>query len=263
VKEKTMADRILMQEMSWVAYQKRIEAGALILLPVGATEQHGPHLPMGTDALLASAVAKEVAGMLDAIVAPVVAFGYKSQPKMGGGNHFCGTTSLDADTLSHLLRDILKEFARHGARRIVLINGHYENMMFTMEGVDLAMRELRYDGVKDLEIMRLEYWDFTRPETLAQVFPAGFPGYALEHAAVIETSLMLHFYPDLVELDQIPTDGPAEFPPYDMYPTRPAWVPCSGVLSPATGAAAEKGALLAADYANGVVSAIQAEFGLS
>jgi creatinine amidohydrolase len=87
---------------------------------------------------------------------------------------------------------------------MVLINGHYENMMFTIEGIDLALRELRYDGITDLEILRLEYWDFTRPETLEKVFPEGFPGYALEHAAVMETSLMLHLHPDLVDLAALP-----------------------------------------------------------
>ncbi len=161
-----MTDRIFMNEMSWTTYQRRIEGGSLILLPTGATEQHGPHLPLGTDAMLAMAVAADVARKLDAIVAPVLSFGYKSQPKMGGGNHFCGTTSLDADTLAHVLRDVIKEFARHGARRLVLINGHYENMMFTIEGVDLAMRELGYIGIHDFQVMRLEYWDFTNRQTL-------------------------------------------------------------------------------------------------
>lgn len=256
-----MTQRVRMNEVSWTEYKRRIEAGAVVILPAGATEQHGPHLPMGTDAMLASAIAEAVAERIGAIVAPVVAFGYKSQPKMGGGNHFCGTTSLDADTLAHVLRDIIKELARHGARKLVLINGHYENMMFTIEGIDLALRELRYDGVMDLDVLRLEYWDFTRPETLAQVFPDGFPGYALEHAAVMETSLMLHFHADLVDLAAIPQDKPADFPPYDMYPTRTAWVPCSGVLSPAGGASAAKGALLAADYIDGVTAAIGKEFG--
>ncbi len=255
-----MSRRILMNELSWVEYQKRVEAGAAVILPVGATEQHGPHLPMGTDAMLATAVAKGVAEKINAIVAPVVAFGYKSQPKMGGGQHFCGTTSLDADTLAHVLRDVIKELARHGVRRMVLINGHYENMMFTIEGIDLAMRELRYDGITDLEILRLEYWDFTRSETLEKVFPEGFPGYALEHAAVMETSLMLHLYPDLVDMAALPTDGPAEFPAYDVYPTRTAWVPCSGVLSPATGADAAKGVLLFNDYVTDVTAAILKEF---
>lgn len=256
-----MTQRMRMNELSWTEYKRRIEAGAVVILPAGATEQHGPHLPMGTDAMLATAIAEAVAERIGAVVAPVVAFGYKSQPKMGGGNHFCGTTSLDADTLAHVLRDIIKELARHGARKLVLINGHYENMMFTIEGIDLALRELRYDGVMDLEVLRLEYWDFTRPETLAQVFPDGFPGYALEHAAVMETSLMLHFHADLVDLAAIPKDPPADFPPYDMYPTRTAWVPCSGVLSPAGGASAAKGALLAADYIDGVTAAIGKEFG--
>jgi creatinine amidohydrolase len=250
-----------MDELSWVAYQKRIAKGAVIILPTGATEQHGPHLPMGTDAMLAAAIADAVAQEVGALVAPTLPFGYKSQPKMGGGNHFCGTTSLDADTLAHVLRDVLREFARHGARRVVLLNGHYENMMFTIEGIDLALRELRYDGITDMTILRLEYWDFTRPETLAQVFPDGFPGYALEHAAVMETSLMLHFHPDLVDLSAVPDDQPADFPPYDLYPTRTAWVPCSGVLSPAGGGSAEKGALLASDYIGGVAAAIRKEFG--
>lgn len=255
-----MSDRIFMNEMSWTAYQKRIEGGALLLLPVGATEQHGPHLPMGTDVMLATAVAVDVAKQLDAIVAPAVAFGYKSQPKMGAGNHFCGTTSLDADTLAHLLRDVIKEFARHGARRLVLINGHYENMMFTIEGIDLAMRELSYMGIRDMEILRLEYWDFTRTETIEKIFPEGFPGFALEHAAVMETSLMLYHHPELVDMTALPNDKPADFPPYDVYPTRTGWVPCSGVLSPAHGCDGEKGRLLAADYAIGVTEAIRKEF---
>lgn len=256
-----MTKRVRMAELSWVAYRQRIEAGAIVILPTGATEQHGPHLPMGTDAMLATAIAEAVAHEIGALVAPALPFGYKSQPKMGGGNHFCGTTSLDADTLAQVLRDVLKELARHGVRRLVLINGHYENMMFTIEGVDLALRELRYDGIADLEVLRLEYWDFTRPETLAKIFPDGFPGFALEHAAVMETSLMLHFHPDLVDLEALPDDKPADFPPYDMYPTRTAWVPCSGVLSPAVGGSAAKGALLAADYITGIAAAIRTEFG--
>lgn len=255
-----MTDRIFMNEMSWTKYQDRIEAGALILLPTGATEQHGPHLPMGTDAMLATAVAADVAKRVDAIVAPVLSFGYKSQPKMGGGNHFCGTTSLDADTLAHVVRDVIKEFARHGVRQLILINGHYENMMFTIEGIDLARRELAYLGIHDFQLMRLEYWDFTRRETLDKIFPDGFPGYDLEHAAVMETSLMLHHHPHLVDMSALPDDKPASFPPYDMYPTRSGWVPCSGVLSPAHGCSAEKGKLLADDYVAGVTAAIRKEF---
>lgn len=252
----------LMSEMTWTEYQKRLrEEAPVVFLPVGALEQHGPHLPMGTDALIPTALSLRVAERVNAIVAPALTYGYKSQPKMGGGNHFCGTTSLDGNTLSVMLRDILKEFARHGARKIAVIDGHYENQMFLIEGIDLAMRELRYDGVRDVKIVRLEYWDFTSEATLAKVFPDGFPGYALEHAAVMETSLSLHLHPHLVHMELVPEDPPADFPPYDVYPTNQSWVPPSGVLSSAKTASAEKGELLATEYVASIAAAIAWEFG--
>lgn len=250
---------VSMDRMTWVEYQGRVrEEQAPVFLPVGATEQHGPHLPLGTDALLAAAVARGVAGNVGGIVAPTLSYGYKSQPKCGGGQHFPGTTSLDAATLIGTVRDAVREFARHGVKKLALINGHYENQWFLIEGIDQAMREI---GTTGIEIMRLEYWDFFTPGTLAQVFPDGFPGYALEHAAVIETSMMLHYHPELVRLDRIPTDAPADFPPYDMYPTRTQWVPPSGVLSSARGADRGKGERMARELDASIAQAVRKAFG--
>jgi creatinine amidohydrolase len=252
----------LMNRMSWVAYRERVQRDrATVFLPVGALEQHGPHLPLGTDALLASAAAEGVARQVGGIVAPAFAYGYKSQPKCGGGNHFCGTTSLDGQTLAAQVRDAIREFARHGVERLVIVDGHYENQWFLIEGIDLAMRELPAGHA--LRVMRLEYWDFLTEQTLAVVFPDGFPGYALEHAAVMETSLMLHHHPDLVRLDLIPDDPPADFPPYDMYPTRTEWVPPSGVLSSAKGASADKGRAMAEQVAAAIAVAVKHEFGIA
>jgi creatinine amidohydrolase len=174
-----------MAELTWTEYEARIRDGALVLLPVGATEQHGPHLPLTVDCLLPTEICRRVALETGAIVAPTVNYGYKSQPKMGGGNHFIGTTSLSAGSLCGVLRDVIGELTRHGVRKLGVVNGHYENQMFTIEGIDLAMTDQRMLGVRDLKIVRLEYWDFTAPETIAKTFPEGFPGFALEHAAVI------------------------------------------------------------------------------
>lgn len=248
-----------MNRMSWQQYRDRLTQ-APVFLPIGALEQHGPHLPLGTDALLATAIAAEAAAAVGGIVAPVLAYGYKSQPKCGGGQHFCGTTSLDAATLIGQVRDTIREFVRHGAERLVLVNGHYENTWFMIEGIDLALRECR---ARPPTIMRLEYWDFCTEATLARIFPDGFPGFALEHAAVIETSMMLHLHPELVRVDLIPEDPPAQFPPYDVYPTRTEWVPASGVLSSARGASAQKGALICGEVVGRVASAVRSEFGLS
>ncbi len=87
---------VRMDQLSWVEYARRVrEQSPVVFLPCGATEQHGPHLPLGTDALLASALCEDVARQVDGLVAPALSYGYKSQPKCGGGQHFCGTTSLD------------------------------------------------------------------------------------------------------------------------------------------------------------------------
>jgi creatinine amidohydrolase len=248
-----------MNELSWIDYQTRVHRDApCVLLPVGALEQHGPHLPLGTDALLSTAVAADTARLVGGLVAPALSYGYKSQPKCGGGQHFCGTTSVDAATLIGQTRDAVREFARHGVKRLVFVNGHYENQWFLTEGIDLGLRDLGPHA--SLEIVRLEYWDFLTETTLAAVFPNGFPGFALEHAAVIETSMMLHYHPALVRVDQIPDDGPADFPPYDVYPTRKHWVPLSGVLSSARGSDAAKGKLIADEVTRRMAEALKANW---
>ncbi len=251
---------VWMNQLSWVDYEARLKRDRpAILLPVGALEQHGPHLPLGTDGLLSSAVAADAAARIGALVAPGLSYGSKSQPKCGGGQHFCGTTSVDAATMIGSVRDAVREFARHGATKLVIVNGHYENQWFITEGIDLGLRDV--GGSAALQVMRLEYWDFLSEATLATVFPDGFPGYALEHAAVIETSLMLHYHPSLVRLDLIPEEPPVDFPPYDVYPTRKHWVPLSGVLSSARGSSADKGEAMANELSVRIAAAITHEFG--
>jgi creatinine amidohydrolase len=251
---------VWMNQLSWVDYEARLKRDQpAILLPVGALEQHGPHLPLGTDGMLSSAVAADAAARIGALVAPGLSYGYKSQPKCGGGQHFCGTTSVDAATMIGSVRDAVREFARHGATKLVIVNGHYENQWFITEGIDLGLRDV--GGSAALQVMRLEYWDFLSETTLATVFPDGFPGFALEHAAVIETSLMLHYHPSLVRLDLIPDEPPVDFPPYDVYPTRKHWVPLSGVLSSARGSSADKGEAMAKELSVRIAAAITHEFG--
>jgi creatinine amidohydrolase len=74
--------------------------------------------------------------------------------------------------------------------------------------------------------------------------------------------MMLHYHPALVRLDLIPDDPPADFPPYDMYPTRIDWVPPSGVLSSAKGASKTKGVTMAAELTALIAAAVEKEFNL-
>jgi creatinine amidohydrolase len=258
-----MTDNVLIGEIPWTQYDERVRRGdAVVLLPIGALEQHGPHLPMNCDVVIPASIAERVARNLGGMVAPPIAYGYKSQPKSGGGNHFPGTTSLDGVTLIMTVRDVIKEFARHGVRKLAAMVGHYENTMFVVEGIDLALRELRADGIHDMKVVRADYWDFTSTETIRKVWTDGFPGWATEHAGVMETSIMLHLFPKLVDMAKVPTHPPAQFPPYDVYPVNPDWVPSSGALCSAKIATAESGALMVDEYARGITRALSEEFGV-
>ena len=87
----------------------------------------------------------------------------------------------------------------------------------------------------------LSYWDFVHKETIAKLYPGGFPGWDVEHGGVLETSLMLALYPDHVHLDRAVDHAPATFPPYDVYPVKPEWTPCSGHAVFAEGSLGRKG----------------------
>ena len=256
-----MVDSVFMAELSWPEWAQKIAAGAIIFIPLGATEQHGPHLPLNVDVILPTGVAERVARNVGGLVAPTFQYGYKSMPRSGGGQTFPGTTSLDAQTFAHTLRDVIRDLAVHGARRFVVMNGHYENASPSVEGLDLALRALRQENISDVTAMRLEYWDFVRQETLDRIFPDGFPGTELEHASLIETSLMLLLRPDLVELDKIPREGRASFPPYDIFPPPPGYLRESGVLADARGSRAEIGQWLMDDHVALITEAVKKEFG--
>lgn len=248
-------------ELTWPVYDAKVKNGqTVVMIPVGALEQHGHHMSLNTDVLLPTAIAERVARNIDALVAPPISYGYKSQQKCGGGNHMPGTTSLDGHTLTCTIRDVLKELARHGVRKTVLVNGHYENSMFIVEGVDLAQRELRWDGIHDFSTVVLSYWDFVTPEAIETIYQDEFPGWAVEHGGVLETSLMLHLYPNLVDIDKVVDHPPATFPPYDFFPVKPEWTPASGCLSSAKKASAAHGELLLKVCVDGISAALSTAF---
>ncbi|HXH04485.1 MAG TPA: creatininase [Candidatus Competibacteraceae bacterium] len=259
-----MADSVFIGELTWKEYEARVRDGkAVVMLPVGALEQHGHHMCMNVDVLLPTAVCERVARRIGALVAPAIQYGYKSQQKSGGGNHFPGTTSLDGMTVVHTVQDIIRELARHGVRRLVIMNGHYENSMFIVEGIDLALRELRAHGVHDFRAMTLSYWDFVNdPAVIAKLYPDGFLGWDIEHGGVFETSLMLALYPHLVDMGRVVPHPPARFPPYDVYPVVPQRTPAPGTLSSAEKASAEKGQLILEVCVEGISRAVREEFAL-
>ena len=182
-----MTQRVLIEEMTWTEYDARVRTeNPLVILPVGSLEQHGPHTPLATDTIIPTAISVAVAERIGAIVAPAICYGYKSRPRTGGGIFGAGTTGLDGETLIHVSQDIIKEFARHGVRRLAVMDSHNENDMFLIEGIDLALRDLRAAGIYNMKIIKIRYFELATQEVLDTVFPDGFPHWSSEHAGMLK-----------------------------------------------------------------------------
>lgn len=255
-----MNQSVFYAELPWPVAERRVKDGAPVFLPLGATEQHGRHMALNVDVVLPTAIAARAAARVGGLVLPAIAYGNRSQPKTGGGRAFPGTLNITAHTFSLIVRDVICDLYRQNVRRIVTVNGHYENLWPTIEGIELALDVIGREESKGLTILRIDHWDMIRKETLDRVFPDGYPGIELEHASVLETSMMLALRPELVNLGEALNDGPAAFRPYDRYPRQPDEVPPSGVLSLTAGASAEKGEWLLRDCEEGIVQIVNREF---
>jgi len=247
---------MLAEHMTWEEYRDEV-GRRVVILPVGSLEQHGPHLPLNVDVVIPTSFAKLVAEKLEAMVLAPISYGYKSHPTSGGGQLFPGTTSLDGMTLIHLALDILRETYRHGGRRFLIMNGHYENVAFLTEAVELFIR-----GATDARVLIISWWDQVSDELVDEIFAeAGFPGWDTEHAGITETALMQYFAPELVREDKIIDDQSDRKITYSIFPPPEDIIPKSGVLYKATYASREKGEKLAKQVVDRIVEIARNELG--
>ena len=162
------------------------------ILPIGATEQHGPHLAMRTDTELATRFAVEISREVGdlAILLPSLAYGL-SEHHLG----FPGTMTLRPQTLRAILLDLAESIRTHGLRRVIVVNGHGGNI----DAIRLAAREAYRD--LDVEMAHVMWAPLARQEILEVVGNDELHNHACE----IETSLALHLDPSLVR--SAPVDG--------------------------------------------------------
>jgi creatinine amidohydrolase len=242
--------------MTWPEIAEEARRNTPVVIAVGATEQHGPHLPVSADWAIPQALLRLAAAKRHFVVGPALRLGYRSRPGSGGGQHFPGTLSLRATTLMAVLEDVLNELVRTGFTRIVVYNWHFENAGFIYEPAFLVAE--RHPQIKivvvEQGIPRL------REEDLAELFPGGFPGFELEHASLIETSLFAYLRPEAIREDRICDDAPMRHPPYDVVPIDTTMSTATGVLASATNASAEKGKLLAERISEHILDIIASEF---
>ena len=161
------------------------------IVPTGAVEQHGPHLPLNTDLLIAEVVAKEVAGRADGVTAEPLAYGCSWHH-----TSFGGTVSVRTTTFISLVFDVCRSLSDSGFVP-VLLNGHHGNKA----PLQVALADLAETGVR---AYAFSYFDLLA-EVLAEIFPD--PSSSVGHACAMETSMIMHLRPDLVKREAVPHGG--------------------------------------------------------
>ena len=177
---------LILQEMTWTDVREYLKESDMVIIPIGSTEQHGPHLPLGTDYYEAMGMSKLISAQTGVVVAPVLLAGY-SEYHSG----FPGSLSLKPETLEQVLFETAEMLMRYGFRRFMFFNYHGGNSVpqqkvihrinHTTEAIAVAI------GAGS-SIQRGRYQD--KDEV------------ADEHAGIGETSLMLYLKPELVKMER-------------------------------------------------------------
>lgn len=220
--------------------------GAVALVPIGSTEQHSHHLPLGTDSLLVDAVIDRALAGTEAgpevVRAPTLPFGFS------GHHQFAAAVSLTPTTLLAVLGDILDSLTLMGFRRILVVNGHGGNQEMMSQAIKL------HALANPVLVGACSYWNLGAEGAEG----GGGPG----HAGHFETSLMLATHPSLVG-DRGGSPAPAEPPLFDHSPVpglvverHGEWGRVDGLTDSPAAATTELGAELLAARAEGLRTAI-------
>ncbi len=177
---------LILQEMSWPDVRTYLEKCDMVIIPLGSTEQHGPHLPLGTDYYEATEMSKRISARTGVVVAPVLFVGY-SEYHSG----FPGTLSLKPETMEEVLFETAEMLIKSGFRRFMFFNYHGGNSIVeqkvihrinhTTEAVAVAI------GIGS-PVQKERYQEKTEPLD--------------QHAGIGETSLMLYLKPELVRMEK-------------------------------------------------------------
>jgi creatinine amidohydrolase len=205
-------------------------AGLVAILPVGALEQHGPHLPLTTDTILATGVARRIAARIGGWLLPAVTFG-----EAWTTEGWPGTISVSPETLRAIVEDIGRGVARIGCAGLVTVNGHFGNRA----SIALATRTLTNLGARVLPL------DYPGLEEAAAEFCSSTPAApGFYHADEVETSMMLALAPDSVRMDLAVAEYP-HFPAnFGSAPMQLSVFNRSGVFGDPRGATAATGELI-------------------
>jgi creatinine amidohydrolase len=172
-----------MDEMTTEEFRAAVSKDPVIIVPIGGTEAHGPHLPLGSDTFQPEYIAEKVSESVEGvIVAPTMPYGQHSSMRA-----FAGTVTLSFDTLRSFVRDILSSLSESGVKKIVLISGHAGNSHLC--AITEACREFVRDN--DVSVMFFSDYFIAEEYEKCQIDGDG-------HAGMVETSRVMDIRPELV-----------------------------------------------------------------
>jgi creatinine amidohydrolase len=219
----TVSHPQLLAEMSWPEVAAYLKRDRRLIVPIGSCEQHGRHLPLGTDSLMAERLAHDLSAEFGVLVAPTLAYGVNVDTE----RDYAGTGSLRRKTLHRALNDLLAAWEGHGFEEFILITANFHDP--NLDALTTVVTENARVRVVDLQSVRIgQFLDKQRGP---------------EHAGEAETSVMLYLAPDLVDKQDI-EDYPLDQKEMRRYlrgrmPQPPPG--CSGAIGHPSAASARKG----------------------
>ncbi|MFD1019845.1 creatininase family protein [Thalassobacillus hwangdonensis] len=191
-------DKYLFGEMTWPEVKQVVKEERVAVVPVAMIEEHGHHLPVDTDVVLANEVCVRAAKQIpeDMVVIPPINHGYAPHQM-----DFPGVISISQETFIHYVVDVCNSLAHQGFKRILLLNGHGSNVPL----LKVAARQVFLE-YPDVMCASMSHWDFEPVVTLAnEIRDSENPG-GINHAGELETSMYLAIKEDLVQMDKAVRD---------------------------------------------------------
>lgn len=214
---------LLITDLAWPEVAEYLTSDQRLILPVGTCEQHGRHLPLGTDTMIAERLAHDLSAEFGVLVAPTVPYGVNVETEQA----YAGTASLRRKTLHRALNDLLASWEDHGFDEFILITSHFHDPH--LDAVTTVVTE--HARVRIVDVHSVNVSEFLERQS------------GPEHAGEVETSLMLYLRPEQVRSDAIEDFSldPKQLRRYlrGRMPRPPAG--CQGAIGYPSAATAKKG----------------------
>ncbi|MCD8220644.1 MAG: creatininase family protein [Clostridiales bacterium] len=246
-------EKYKISEMTWMEFREKAGTVHTVILPTGATEAYGPHLPLGTDGKVAEAVALLVAERTGAFVGPLLPVGDSLSL-----SQFPGTLCVRPESFKEYLRDIMDSLYGWGMKNFLFINGHAGNTpMIAQLGTEYVMKD------SSVRVAQIDWWRYVQPYSREILDHTGY--MAQGHASECGTSIMKYLFPESVREDKIQRYEPKvvngkRFPNINRY-TPFAEFSDLATIGDGTAASSDKGKAIVMECVDRIVEYMEKDFG--